>query len=58
MHNAIDDNQLAKLTMVFQTYFSCTQMPIIVDVHLLASSIEHVFITEESMVGKVSQNFP
>lgn len=58
MHNAIDDNQLTKLTMAFQIYFLCTQMPIILDVHLQVTGTEHVFITEESTVEKVNQFFP
>lgn len=58
MHNAIYDNQLTKLTMAFQIYFLCTRMPIILDVHLPVTGTEHVFITGESMVEKVNQNFP
>lgn len=57
MHNAIYDNQLTKLTMALQIYFLCTQMPIILDVHLLVTGTEHVFITGESMVEQVNQNF-
>jgi len=58
MHNAIYDNQLTKLTMAVQIYFLCTRMPIILDVHLSVTGIEHVFITGESMVEKVNQNVP
>lgn len=45
MHNAIYDNQLTKLTMVFQIYFLCTQMPIILGVHLPVTGTEQVLIT-------------
>lgn len=58
MHNAIYDNRLAKLTMAFQIYFLCRQMPIIVDVHLLVTSTQHVFFTGESTAQKVNQTFP
>lgn len=60
MHNSKYDNQLTKLTMAFQVLCMCvcTRISVILNVHLLVTGGQHVFITHESLAEKVSKIFP